>query len=536
MDLEEDETEECDEHDDWNWNIQMPSYHFNPCGYPMMNVEYHDTYPPDSPNIQTHEVSSGEEDDDEEDEEGAWYRFPQQATFSEDTKTMVLNDVPFSDRILEFQMKGSIRLFRAKVCNQKTLNLITQSKIFQENPPIPVQELSAYDYIAPLVESARVKEQEGWKLIKKGHVEGVLSQKLKDTLTKSAKEKPSISNILNTTDNSLTFSSQDPCSRSMFSSLQAEKLKQSSSELEGPFKGKLPSISQEDTVQEKFYRKMLATHVKGSALLDLSMENLDPKTLEGFKTLDELMLHCTSVYRNLAASREFFDVMNVSMTKEWATFRSKIRNTVTEGVQPEELKSSMRDAELWTDDLWSAEQKQNFVGQARAFAATKTFDVTSNSSRKRKQPTQGDSNKNWSNEKHSKTNYNYGKINRGGRGSYRSQRGRGNWNRQFGNEQQTGYNNFSFPMQMQYQSGFPPNAPGYQPQNAAMGSTFNNVPASVGHTVNPMSNQFAGFPGQNLNKENFKKKKPENPFRQPRGRAPRGRGHQMSSSQTQGNF
>ena len=91
-------------------------------------------------------------------------------------------------------------------------------------------------------------------------------------------------------------------------------------------------------------------------------------------------------------------------------------------------------------------------------------------------------------------------------------------------------------MQMQYQSGFPPNAPGYQPQNAAMGSTFNNVPASVGHTVNPMSNQFAGFPGQNLNKENFKKKKPENPFRQPRGRAPRGRGHQMSSSQTQGNF
>ena len=113
------------------------------------------------------EPSDSEEN---EDEEGSWYKIPSHATYDETTKVLILDDVPFTERILEFMSKGSVRLFRAKVCNQKTLKLIAQSRVYKEQTPTTPQDLSVPEAIAHLVESPTVKSEGVWKLPKKGHL------------------------------------------------------------------------------------------------------------------------------------------------------------------------------------------------------------------------------------------------------------------------------------------------------------------------------------------------------------------------------
>ena len=171
----------------------------------------------------------------------------------------------------------------------------------------------------------------------------------------------------------------------MLLALQAEKLKNSSSSIGGPFKDRLAPIIQEEANQEKFLRKMLAAHVKGIALQDLVSENLNPQVLDGFESLDQLKVHCTSIGLALTASRQLTDTVNLSLAKEWAAAKSKIRCKLTQGVQPEELRTQMREADLWTEGLWSDSQKEEFIEKARSLDATRSFKVAPNPSFKRKE-------------------------------------------------------------------------------------------------------------------------------------------------------
>ena len=229
------------------------------------------------------------------------------------------------------------------------------------------------------------KEEGDWKLPRKGLVEGVLSQQLKDSLTRATKDpSTSVSNILNSLDNNLIFDSSDVFLKTVFNTLQADKLSPSSSEIGVPFKEKLTHITQQEVNQEKFLRKILVTHVKGSSLLDLSKQCLEPEVLDQFQTLDQLKLHCMSVGHTLAASSALTNVTNISFAKEWAGVKLKIRERITEDVQPEELRTFMCDSDPWVEGVWSSPQRQDILEKARSFDAMKSLRMNSNAPNKRK--------------------------------------------------------------------------------------------------------------------------------------------------------
>ena len=166
---------------DGGWGDQpMVMNNFNPYYYPP-GYWFAPPESINSSNLDQNLLDASESED--EDEEGSWYKIPSHAVFDEATKVLVLDDVPFTDRILEFMSKGSVKLFRAKVCNKKTLRLIAQSKVYKEFVPTQAQDLSIQESIAHLVESPGVKAEGIWKLPKKGEIVGVFSEKLKESLT-----------------------------------------------------------------------------------------------------------------------------------------------------------------------------------------------------------------------------------------------------------------------------------------------------------------------------------------------------------------
>ena len=360
------------------FNSYAPNYAWN---YDLNYSEDPDFY-------EDQDLSNQGDEEEEELDDRVWYRYPAQASYDEESKTLIFDNFPYSETALEFRSQGSIRLFRIRPSQSvtgKILHLIAMSKVFKDDYPVPVQELSLHDCIAHLIESTVIKDLDQWKLPKKGQVEGALSEKLKESLVRATTDSStSVSSLLNTVDNSLFFDSTENFSKSVFHTLQADRLKPASSEIDGPFRKNLPHVAQQEANQEKFLRKLLVTHVKGTALLDLSKGSLDPGVLDQFETLDDLKVHCISVGRALTAATALTDTLNVSLAKEWAGVKSKIRERITQGVQPEELRSSMRESDLWVDGVWSDPQKKEFLNKARSFDALKTFRLDSNSSHKRK--------------------------------------------------------------------------------------------------------------------------------------------------------
>lgn len=316
----------------------------------------------------------GSSESEEEIDYELWYRFPPQASLDEITKTLVFESTPFTENFLEFKKVGSLNLFKVKKFNQNVDNLVSKSKVYKEQIPTITQDLSAHEALAHLIESPLVKAEGTWSSQGKGLVEGILSDKLKESLSLVASNtKYSISNTLNNVDNSLSLSSQDECSQNILSTLQADKLSTSSSLLSGPFKDKLSAIPADDCIQDKFLRKILTSHLKGTTILDLVLQFLEPQHLNTFKDLDELKMNCAALRQALNTSRQFIDITNLSLAKSWAAFRTNLRSQVSACVMPEELRSVMQESSLWTNDLWSDEQKEKFIHMARQCEASKTF-------------------------------------------------------------------------------------------------------------------------------------------------------------------
>ena len=377
--------EECDPYQEnytspYTFNPYLPQYGYIYPSIPGANIS----------NPISEELGSDDvEEENDSSEQRVWYRIPDEGKFEEETRTLLFKGFPFSERALEFKTHGSIKLFRVRPsqrCTEKILNLIGSSRIFKVDYNQTIRELSLHESVSHLIESPIVKEGESrWRIPKKGFVQASISQQLKDSLTKGSTDpKFSVSNLLKITDNNLTFEGADEYSKAVFGSLQAEKFSTSSSDIGGIFKDKLPQPKEQEASQEKFLRKMLMTMLKGSTLVDLAKDCLDPKTLDKFQSLDELKVHCMNVGQTLAASRSLTDSLNISLTKEWSGMKTKMREKITEVVQPEELRTAMQEADLWVEGIWSPLQKSEFLEKARSLDALRSFRITPNPAIKRK--------------------------------------------------------------------------------------------------------------------------------------------------------
>ena len=369
-------------------NLNYPYYH-----YGMMHHPY-PMFPQYQPVTGTQQVSETDEipppddisesnlsEDEEEDEpQVIWYRCPPNSSFEEESNCLVLKDSDgkdsaiYPESVLEFKMVGSIRLFRVKRFISSVGTLLSSAKVFSQGPPVAPHTLSTQEALAHLVETPLIKALDVWAIPKKGSVQGSLSKTLIDSLNSPVSDaKLSVSNIAVPLDNQFVLSSADQESSRILSSIQADKLKPDASDIEGPLAGKLPKVNQDLAVRDKFLRKLLGTHVKGFSILDLAIEALDSNTLENIETVDDAKLHCLAVQQGLKAARQLLDVQNVSLSKEWTSVRRQIRSETTNGVHPEELRSSMREADLWTENLWSEDQKIEFRDSSRKFASLGTF-------------------------------------------------------------------------------------------------------------------------------------------------------------------
>ena len=146
--------------DEYTIDTGFPQYPFNPNAY-----NYFPYYPEHSDSLFDQDPSEQESEEEEENEnpsDRVWYRYPSQATFDEDSRTLFFDEFPFSEKTLEFRSQGSIRLFRVRPsqrCSGKVLHLIGKSRVFKEDYVAPVQELSLHDSIAHLVESPVMKDR-----------------------------------------------------------------------------------------------------------------------------------------------------------------------------------------------------------------------------------------------------------------------------------------------------------------------------------------------------------------------------------------